>query len=122
MAKSFRQAVLDAKAWFDENPTRLIKGYLAVNSEGKTCPTNDPDAQCFCAIGRVAKELDLNNETTQGAIKVLRAREDISLYVKYDLEEVVSQNDDVMLLDPAYCPRYNRGNSRGIRMLAERVK
>ena len=57
--KTVRQAFLDAADWLEANPDRHIAGYLAADKQGARCTPLDPDAACFCGVGRVAKELNL---------------------------------------------------------------
>lgn len=57
--KTLAQAFLDAADWLENNRDRHIVGRAAVDSTGNLCEPSNPDAQCFCAIGRIAKELEL---------------------------------------------------------------
>lgn len=59
MAKKLRDALISAANWLAENPDRHIQGNLAVDENGASVECNSTRATCFCALGRVAKELDV---------------------------------------------------------------
>lgn len=54
-------AIARALIWLRENPEKHITGSLAVTKEGLGCAPNDPEAECFCVLGRISHELDTDN-------------------------------------------------------------
>ncbi|MGN6819435.1 MAG: hypothetical protein ACTHJR_12265 [Sphingomonas sp.] len=46
--------------WARAHPDLMIKDILASKRNGDSCEPTDPEAHCFCAIGRLAKELDVD--------------------------------------------------------------
>ncbi|MGN6819442.1 MAG: hypothetical protein ACTHJR_12300 [Sphingomonas sp.] len=46
-----------AADWLTKNPDRHIAGTLARDSYGDSCDPTNPNAQCFCALGRFANEM-----------------------------------------------------------------
>jgi hypothetical protein len=55
-------AALKAADWLEANHNRHIAGTLALNSEGRTTDPASGDAQCFCMVGRITKELNTFND------------------------------------------------------------
>lgn len=58
--KPLKQAIIDAADWLSANPERHIRGELAIDDKGLSCDVSNPNAQCFCAVGRVAHEYGLS--------------------------------------------------------------
>jgi hypothetical protein len=56
-----RDAFIAAAKWLKENPRNHTQGSLAINRDGKRVRPNDPEAKCFCFLGRAAKEMGLAN-------------------------------------------------------------
>lgn len=51
------KAVYAAIDWLEAHPDRARSGAMATNKAGKYVHPSEPDAYCFCFIGRVAKEI-----------------------------------------------------------------
>jgi len=60
MSDRIKTALLAATTWLRANPTKHIAGSLAVDKEGKDCSPNAPEAECFCMLGRISHELNLD--------------------------------------------------------------
>lgn len=58
-----------ALAWAKANPDKIVSGVLATNADGQRVTTRDPDATCFCLVGRIAHEADADVVTTQEGMK-----------------------------------------------------
>lgn len=58
-----RIAAGKAADWLEANRDRHIVGALALDSRGATVAPSNPDAQCFCALGRFAVEAGINLST-----------------------------------------------------------
>jgi hypothetical protein len=52
-----RTAILAAADWLEKNPDKHIAVELARTAQGHRCLPNDPNATCFCALGRIAVEM-----------------------------------------------------------------
>lgn len=59
VSERIRNAVLAATGWLRENRDKHITGDLAVTTDGRGCEPNDPNAECFCVLGRISKELNV---------------------------------------------------------------
>lgn len=59
MSPRIKTAVLNAVHWLRENREKHIIGDLALNENGDMCSPTDPNAECFCVLGRISKELDV---------------------------------------------------------------
>lgn len=59
MRKSIPQALNAAADWLEANPDKHIDVNLARDENGVECHPSTPGATCFCAVGRVAKELEV---------------------------------------------------------------
>lgn len=57
--KTLKQAIFAAADWLEGNQERHIKGSAAINAKGFNVDPTDPEAECFCAIGRIGKELNI---------------------------------------------------------------
>lgn len=55
-----RKKMLAALRWLHRNPNKHISGDLAETADGFSCSTLDPDADCFCVLGRYANECGIN--------------------------------------------------------------
>lgn len=58
MSPRIKTAILNATSWLRANRDHHITGDLAETKEGDFCRPNDPNAVCFCVLGRISKELD----------------------------------------------------------------
>jgi len=58
-----RVAAGRAADWLEANRDKHITGQLALTTDGHIVPPADPKADCFCALGRLAKELSINVPT-----------------------------------------------------------
>ncbi|MGN6819443.1 MAG: hypothetical protein ACTHJR_12305 [Sphingomonas sp.] len=70
-----RQAMERAADWLEANRDHHIRGYLSARKDGKETKPTFPDAECFCAVGRLCKEYGVNrtfelpiSSSTMGAI------------------------------------------------------
>jgi hypothetical protein len=54
-----KEAILRAADWLEANPDKHIAGYLAANALGERVTSSSPEAVCFCAMGRIMKELNV---------------------------------------------------------------
>lgn len=52
-----KDALLRTANWLEANPDKHIIGHCAETAGGITADVGDPAACCFCAVGRLAKEL-----------------------------------------------------------------
>lgn len=57
-----RDAARKAAEWLLENRDKHIGGNLAMDASYTRVSPTDPSAVCFCAIGRLAKELDVGGK------------------------------------------------------------
>ncbi len=60
-AETLKQAVAAACDWLEENRDNHITGALAKTASGKTCRPNSPEASCYCVLGRISHELNLDD-------------------------------------------------------------
>jgi hypothetical protein len=51
-----KEAIRRAADWLEANPDKHMAAFYAANAAGDYVGPNHPDAECFCAIGRIAKE------------------------------------------------------------------
>lgn len=58
-----RAAAGRAADWLEANRDKHITIQLALTTEGEIVTPTDPKADCFCALGRLAKELNLDAST-----------------------------------------------------------
>jgi hypothetical protein len=70
----------NAITWLEANRDRHITGTLAKDSNGYSCKPNDPDAQCFCALGRMSKELNISDYPGDEIAKVLGIKSQDKVY------------------------------------------
>jgi hypothetical protein len=111
------QAVRAAKNFFDAHPDRLIAGRLAVDENGWQVPTDSPKATCFCALGRVCKELGVDTLSTDEAIEILRERTNTNGRIFTDAF-VKNDNYNEKIINACNMPL---GNIDGINLLLERI-
>ena len=52
-------AAARAADWLEANPTKHVARSLAIDADGNKVAPDDPTAECFCALGRLAVELGL---------------------------------------------------------------
>lgn len=72
MTQVTRKAALLAAALFlEQNRTKHITGSFALNAQGHEVFPTDPEAECFCALGRYAKERGLVPAEDQGVWDLL---------------------------------------------------
>ena len=81
-----RAAAVRAADWLEANPTKHIRGALTRNDRGRPTRLTNPDATCFCAVGRLSYEL--NPATDEGYTVVSReigrsARDRLTTYNDY---------------------------------------
>jgi len=55
-----KAAITRATTWLRANPDKHIKAALATDEHGMAVLPTNPNATCFCAAGRVLKEMDRN--------------------------------------------------------------
>ncbi|MGN6819447.1 MAG: hypothetical protein ACTHJR_12325 [Sphingomonas sp.] len=55
-----KAAALRAADWLEANPDRHVRGLLAATQKGYEVKPLDREAECFCALGRLAKEADID--------------------------------------------------------------
>lgn len=58
MDDKIRAAARRAADWLEANPDKHIIGNMAHDEQHNEVPANSPQAMCWCAVGRLAKELD----------------------------------------------------------------
>lgn len=58
--------------WMDENPERAIMGALARTEDGRATDPRDPEATCFCFLGRLCVEANLPRTTILNAVALER--------------------------------------------------
>lgn len=51
--------------WLEAHPDKHIAGSLAETADGYNIDPTDPDADCFCILGRIAKEADIHTDAGQ---------------------------------------------------------
>ncbi len=73
--------------WLRANPDRHIKENLAVDSDGNVCSPIAPYAQCFCVLGRIAKEMDLKSRDPLEAYESLELRRMLPKYEGLDQDD-----------------------------------
>jgi hypothetical protein len=117
-------AALAAQAWFVQHPKRIIVGSLAEDEEGQRVSPTDESAVCFCALGRVCKELGVEVRTTGEAIRRLNA---IDNRVDSDLAQAVYLRNDTYIMDEylkfvtSECNNTALGSIDGINHLVEKL-
>lgn len=92
-------AIVKAIDFLDKNPERHIIGDLAIDSNGQDCDPNDPDAQCFCMLGRISHELDLDGypfDRKKGA-------KDVAEQLGIDQSTVFTINDSNYVKGTVHC-------------------
>ena len=52
-----KDAIIRALDWLEENPDKHIADSYALTKDGYVCDPNEPEADCFCVVGRIAHEL-----------------------------------------------------------------
>lgn len=50
--------------WLEAHPERAIRGAMAKDAEGDHCLPFDPEATCFCFVGRLSVEADLRGQVS----------------------------------------------------------
>lgn len=95
-------AVMKATDWLEANPTKHIVGELAVRVDGTDCDPNSPEADCFCMLGRISKELDV-----EGYPGMTNLRQ-----VGLDQATIYGINDGRPLEEKADCPQHFRSNGK----------
>ena len=65
-------AILDATAEMYKHPETIIEGHLAKDANGKSVSTMDPTATCFCALGRVARNLGIDTTDTSKVVGIVK--------------------------------------------------
>jgi hypothetical protein len=94
MGKTVKQALIAAADWLEANPERHTTSYLALDSQGRTCNPDDPDAQCFCGVGRVAKELGVTGTRVYDKVdEAINERLPRRMIEKPPTEVIVRLND-----------------------------
>lgn len=123
MKDRLRTALIRAADWLEANPDRHIQGRLAADEFGTPCTVDAPRAECFCAVGRVAREYGLSGTTS-----VYTNLDDAFKQAGADRGsvDIFHTNDHGVIGDRRMvCRRVNPGNRRVIKMLrriAERIK
>lgn len=57
-------------AWLEAHPDKAIRGALAINAEGEGVRPQNPNAECFCFLGRLCVEAGPEAHlTTNGALR-----------------------------------------------------
>jgi len=75
-----------AADWLEANPANHIARHLALDARGVEVRPTDPNATCFCAIGRLGKELELNFEGANDYKPI----EDLGI----DYDTIIDANDE----------------------------
>lgn len=111
-AETITRRALD---WLEANPDKHIRGEPAQNKYGMGCDPLAPSATCFCAIGRIAKEADLEGvanhrplETAKRVLEEIRVSDnyvwsmnDVSdLPLSENLKYVRGYIENTIALDP----------------------
>lgn len=47
--------------WLEANPEKQLTGMFAATADRRYVRHRDPDAACFCVLGRIAKDVGLHN-------------------------------------------------------------
>ena len=80
-----KTAAARAADWLEANPTKHIVGILATDTAKREVSYSDPHAECFCALGRLGKELGLTDTRS--------FKEFVNLLGDDGVHEVYSRND-----------------------------
>jgi len=89
MKTDLKTAALAAADWLEANRDKHITGDLAIDASGNDVRYNDPDADCFCALGRLGKELGLEPSDEYSYAELTRALAEVSIQPS----EIFSEND-----------------------------
>lgn len=109
-----QRAIADAINWLRANPDRHIRGELAVDAEGRCCMPNAPEAECFCVLGRIAKELDINYYPSSD--KEWRTS------IPYDNEVFFNLNDKATATRELACPKQRPGNQDVLDFVLDKIQ
>jgi hypothetical protein len=90
-----RRILIDARTLV-ANPMTWTTHNLAIDSKGNACNVDDPDAQCFCALGAVNRSAPNNNIGDEAWEFVRKAAQDL-----YDCRYPVDLNDGTHEVDEA---------------------
>jgi hypothetical protein len=66
-----REHITRALNWLAAHPDNHIGVELATNDRGSSRSTLDPEATCFCALGRIAVEAGIDTDDVTGVTKPL---------------------------------------------------
>lgn len=99
-SERIKTAVLAATSWLRENRDRHITGQLAVDARGDQCKPNSPDAECFCVLGRISKELDTGEYPDDGNPEFKQFLRDTGIDPEGGSWPVYDMNDEGYI-DPA---------------------
>lgn len=87
-----REKMLAALRWLAANPDKHAEVDLAYDAEMNVVSTLDPEATCFCALGRYAVEMGVDTEyMDRDAFDVTSDEDDRDLFT-----QVWSTNDDIL--------------------------
>jgi hypothetical protein len=117
-------AALAAQAWFNEHPKRIAVGVLAATASNRQTNATDERAACFCALGRVCKELNIPVSMTGDAVRALqeldpRFDEEMAAEV-YNRNDITSMDEKGNLLSTE-CGPGQLGSIDGINYLVEKL-
>jgi hypothetical protein len=114
MTELNRTAILAAADWLEANPDKHISGDLAQDADGNVVSPLDPEADCFCAMGRLIVESGgpLNLNTMQVFGQIGRA-----VGIEDDVLTTIWMTNDSMSLEKLRHGR--RGNPAVIPLLRE---
>lgn len=119
-SKKVKAALLSAADWLEAHPSQHIVGRIAVSKEGVNCDPTAPEAECFCALGRFAKELDMSVPVTESGHNYDPFDEVEEMGVAYG--NIYGMNDSVIVsgqrwkVEPA-CPTMNLSGPIGVKAL-----
>lgn len=118
-----KTAIRNAVGWLRANPEKHIIGDLAVDANGRHCFPNSPSAECFCALGRVSKELDAPGMPagTDSEFRNLLLAHDVGQSTIYTQNDTPRYDDNRRTLK-ACNDKYDRGNPAALDILEELIK
>ncbi len=86
-----REKMLAALRWLAANPDKHAEADLAYDAEMNIVSTLDPEAECFCALGRYAVEIGVDTQYMDRDTFGIPYDEDGELFT-----QVWSTNDDIL--------------------------
>lgn len=117
-----RNALLSAADWLEANPDKHIASFLSVDKNGKTVPPTSKNAVCFCGVGRVCKELDLNlkrRESIFDSLHNLFEEEANQTIYFHTADKIVTANDRGGRPREMFCRKMSPASVTAIRVLRQ---